>query len=52
MPQIIAPDAPPPNPQIIAAGLMEIAEDSAPAELTAACIGGMALTRRVGLPRS
>jgi hypothetical protein len=52
MPQIIAPGAPPPNPQVIAGDSTEIAEDSAPAELTAARIGATASTRRVGLPRS
>jgi hypothetical protein len=52
MPQIIAPGAPPPNPQVIAGDSTEIAEDSAPAELTAARIGATVPTRRVGLPRS
>jgi hypothetical protein len=52
MPQIIAPGAPPPNPQVIAGDLMKIAEDSEPAELTTAHIGATAPARRVGLPRS
>jgi hypothetical protein len=39
MPQIIAPGAPPPNLQVITGDLTEIAEDSAPTELTAARIG-------------
>jgi hypothetical protein len=52
MPQIIAPGAPPPNPQVIAGDLTEIAEHSALAELTAARIGTTALAHRVGLPRS
>jgi hypothetical protein len=52
MPQIIAPGAPPSNPQVIAGDSTEITEDSAPAELTAARIGATAPTRRVGLPHS
>jgi hypothetical protein len=52
MPQIIASGAPPPNPQVIAGDSTEIAEDSAPAELTTARIGATTLARRVGLPRS
>jgi hypothetical protein len=52
MPQIIAPGAPPPNPQVIAGDSTEIAKDLAPAELTAACIDATVSARRVGLPRS
>jgi hypothetical protein len=52
MPQIIAPGAPPPNPQVIAGDSTEIAEDSASTELTAARIGATAPAHRVGLPRS
>jgi hypothetical protein len=42
MPQIITPGAPPPNPQVITGDSTEIAEDSAPAELTAARFGATA----------